>query len=95
MNIHEYMTAHRNEDEFDSSELKEPTPTDLAVGSAERLEVYRRRVENGEKLFSDADTTVPVNPTDKHTRRRRAVELLGFDRWSRPTKHQNTRTEQD
>jgi len=40
---------------FEILKPKEPQPTDAYPGSVEKIEVFMRRVERGEKLFSEDD----------------------------------------
>lgn len=82
------QTAHIDADDYEPAL---PTPTHTLVGSVERIEIYRQRVEMGQAIFCRYDATETVEPSystrsvfnrrDRSTvdftiaKRRQAIEL--------------------
>ena len=53
-------TAHIDADDYEPAE---PEPTHTRVGSVERMNVYRQRVEMGQAIFCEHDASEQVEPS--------------------------------
>jgi len=65
MNIFKHITLNGEEETFDELAIEKPLGTSTLVGSPERVQVYRRRLERMQELFCDDDTVESKPPNGK------------------------------
>lgn len=57
MNVFQYITENRDCEEYEPDPDGEPKPTEAPPGTQEKIDILRKRMENGEPLWHENDRT--------------------------------------
>jgi len=75
--IIDWLRIRGYEEDYEPREDMLSVPTDTVVGSWERVEVYRRRVELGLKIWNPSDSTVATpGPALANTQREAGIRIV-------------------